>query len=88
MGNCLEAYILVKIATQTDMCGYSRSVLEKITKIKGVKDAQLLFGDFDAIVHLDMPKIHDIENTIMEEIHLIEGVESTLTLLCVDEKIL
>jgi len=88
MGICLEAYILVKIATQTDMCGYSRSVLEKIITVKGVKDAQLLFGDFDAIVHLDMPKIHDIENTVMEEIHLIEGVESTLTLLCVDEKIL
>jgi len=84
----LEAYILVKIATQTDMCGYSRSVLEKIITVKGVKDAQLLFGDFDAIVHLDMPKIHDIENTVMEEIHLIEGIESTLTLLCVDEKIL
>jgi DNA-binding Lrp family transcriptional regulator len=84
----MEAYILVKIATQTDMCGYSRSVIEKITKIKGVKEAQLLFGDFDAIVQLDMPKIHDIENTVMEEIHLIEGVESTLTLICVDEKIL
>jgi len=84
----LEAYILVKIATQTDMCGYSRSVLEKIMTLKGTKDAQLLFGDFDAIVHLDLPKIHDIENTVMEEIHLIEGVESTLTLLCVDEKIL
>ncbi len=88
MGVCLEAYILVKIATQTDMCGYSRSVLEKIMTLKGTKDAQLLFGDFDAIVHLDLPKIHDIENTVMEEIHLIEGVESTLTLLCVDEKIL
>jgi len=84
----LEAYILIKIATQTDMCGYSRSVLEKILAVKGVKDAQLLFGDFDAIVRLDMPKIHDIENTVMEEIHLVEGVESTLTLLCVDETIL
>ncbi len=84
----MEAYILIKIATQTDMCGYSRSVLEKIIAVKGVKDAQLLFGDFDAIVRLDMPKIHDIENTVMEEIHLVEGVESTLTLLCVDETIL
>ena len=84
----MEAYVLVKIGTQTDMCGYSRSVIERITKIDGVKEAQLLFGDFDAIVQLDMPKIHDIENTVMEEIQMIEGVESTLTLLCVDEKIL
>ena len=37
---------------------------------------------------LNMPKIHDIENTVMEEIQMIEGVESTLTLLCVDEKVL
>ena len=84
----MEAYIFIKIATQSDMCGFSRSVLERIAKVKGVKDADLLFGDFDAILHVDLPKIHDVENTVMEEIHLIEGVESTLTLLCVDEKIL
>jgi len=84
----VEAYVLVKIATQTDVCGYSRSVIEKIKKKKGVEDTHLLFGDFDAIVKLDMPKIHDIENMIMEEIQMIEGVEGTLTLLCVDEKII
>lgn len=84
----MEAYVLVRIATQTDMCGFSRSVIEKIEKMKGVEKANLLFGDFDAILKIKMPKIHDIENTVMEEIHMIEGVESTLTLLCVDEKIL
>lgn len=84
----MEAYIFVKIVAQSDMCGYNRSVLERIAKIEGVKDAQLLFGDYDAIVFLDLPKIHDIENTVMEEIHLVEGVESTLTLLSVDEDVL
>ncbi len=84
----MEAYVLMKIATQTDVCGFSRSVIEEIKKMKGVEDAQLLFGDFDAVLKLDMPKIHDVENMVMEEIQMIEGVESTLTLLCVDEKIL
>ncbi len=85
----MEAYVLIKIATQTDVCGFSRSVLEKINnKLAGIKNADLLFGDFDAILKLNMPKIHDIENTVMEEIQMIEGVESTLTLLCVDEKAL
>ena len=51
-------------------------------------DAHLLFGDFDAVLKLDMPKIHDVENMVMEEIHMIEGVEGTLTLLCVDEEVL
>ncbi len=84
----MEAYVLVKIATQTDVCGFSRSVIEKIAKMKGVEKANLLFGDFDAILKINMPKIHDIENSVMEEIHMIEGVESTLTLLCVDERII
>jgi len=79
---------LVKIATDADVCGFSRSVVEKISKMKGVVDAHLLFGDFDAILKLNMPKIHDIENTVMEEIRMIEGIESTLTLLCVDEELL
>jgi len=55
-------------------------------KINGVEDAQLLFGDYDTIVKLNAPKIHDIENLVIEEIWMIEGVESTITLLCVDEE--
>jgi DNA-binding Lrp family transcriptional regulator len=84
----LEAYVLVKIATQTDVCGFSRSVIEKIGKMKGIEKVSLLFGDFDAILKVKLPKIHDIENTVMEEIHMIEGVESTMTLLFVDESVI
>jgi DNA-binding Lrp family transcriptional regulator len=84
----LEAYILVKIATQTEVCGYNRSIVDKLMTMKGVENAQLLFGDYDAIVKLNLPKIHEIENLVIEEISMINGVESTLTLLCVDEKIL
>ena len=88
MGWIVEAYILIKIATQTEKCGYNRSVVDKLMSMKGVENTQLLFGDYDAIAKLKMPKIHDIENLVIEEISMIEGVESTLTLLCVDEKIL
>jgi DNA-binding Lrp family transcriptional regulator len=84
----MEAYVLIKIATDTDVCGFSRSVVDKVSKMKGVVDAHLLFGDFDAILKLDLPKVHDIENMVMEEIRMIEGVESTLTLLAVDEGVL
>jgi len=84
----VEAYILVKIFTQTEKSGYNRSVVEKICHIKGVENAQLLFGDYDAIVKLNVPKIHDVENIVIEEISMIDGVESTVTLLCVNEEIL
>jgi DNA-binding Lrp family transcriptional regulator len=84
----MEAYILIKIATQTEVCGYNRSVVDKLMMMKGVENAQLLFGDYDAIVKLNLPKIHEVENLVIEEISMITGVESTLTLLCVDEKLI
>jgi DNA-binding Lrp family transcriptional regulator len=84
----VEAYILIKIATQTEVCGYNRSVVDKLMMMKGVENAQLLFGDYDAIVKLNLPKIHEVENLVIEEISMITGVESTLTLLCVDEKLI
>jgi DNA-binding Lrp family transcriptional regulator len=84
----VEAYILVKISTQTEVYGYGRSVVEKLMMIKGVENAQLLFGDYDAIVKLNVPKIHDVENLVIEEFSMVEGIESTITLLCVDEGIL
>ena len=81
----VEAYILVRISTQTELHGYGRTVVEKLMMIKGVENAQLLFGDCDAIVKLNVPKIHDVENCVIEEISMTEGIESTITLLCVDE---
>ena len=84
----MEAYILVKISTQREVYGHARSVVEKLMMMKGVENAQLLFGDYDAIVKLNLPKIHDVENLVVEEISMIEGIKSTITLLCVDEGIL
>jgi DNA-binding Lrp family transcriptional regulator len=83
----MEAYTLVKISRQTEYCGYARSIVEKLM-MKGVENAQLLFGEYDIIVKLRAPKIHDIENLVFEEISMIEGIDSTTTLLCVDERIL
>jgi DNA-binding Lrp family transcriptional regulator len=84
----VEAYVLVKIHTQTEMQGFNRAVVEKIRSKSGVEKAELLFGDYDAIVKLNLPKIHDCENLIIEELSMIEGVGSTVTLLCVDDSIL
>lgn len=84
----MEAYILVKISTQTEMFGFNRTLVEKLSSMKGVEYAQLLFGDYDAIVKLNVPKIHDCENMVIEEISTILGIQSTVTLLCVNEEIL
>jgi len=84
----VEAYVLIKISTQREVYGFNRSLVEKLRTLKVVENADLLFGDYDAIAKLNVPKIHDCENLVIEEISTIEGVQSTVTLLCVDEKIL
>jgi len=84
----MEAYILVKIATQTEELGFNRSVVDKLSQMEGVEYAQLLFGDYDAILKLNVPKIHDCENLVIEDISTVKGVQSTVTLLCIDEGIL
>ena len=84
----IEAYILVKIATQREVYGFNRSVAEKLRAMEGVDSAELLFGDYDAILKLKVLKIHDCENLVIEEISTIDGVQSTVTLLCVDDEIL
>ncbi len=84
----LDAYILVRMSTKSEVHGHARSIVEKLLMMEGVESAQLLFGDYDAIVKLNVPKIHDVENLVIEEISMIDGIESTATLLCVDEGIL
>jgi DNA-binding Lrp family transcriptional regulator len=84
----VDAYTLVKISVQKEVYGYARSVAEKLMMMNGVENAQLLFGDYDAITKLNAPKTHGVENLVIEEISMIEGIESTITLLCVDEGIL
>jgi len=84
----VEAYVLLRIAHKREMCGFARSVVEKIRKMKEVREADLLFGEYNAIIHLCAKKIHDVENLVLEDMALIEGVESTVTLLCVDEHVL
>ena len=84
----MEAYVLLKISRQREMYGFGRSVVEKLRTIKGVKSADLLFGDYDAIVRVDADRVHNVENLVMEKVSTSEGIESTVTLLCVDETLL
>ena len=84
----MEAYVLLKISRQREMYGFGRSVVEKLRTIKGVKSVDLLFGDYDAIAKVDADRAHNVENLVMEKVATSEGVESTVTLLCVDERIL
>lgn len=80
----VEAFVLLKISREV----FTRGVVNEVGSLEGVEEAEMLFGDYDALAKLKVGKIHDIENLVVDKISRVEGVESTVTLLCVDEEIL
>lgn len=84
----VDAFILLRISRQREMMGFGKAIVAKLAAITGVESAELLFGEYDAIVKLKAEKIHDLENRVLEEIALVEGIDTSTTLLCVNDAVL
>jgi len=54
--------------------GTKKSFMEKIRKIKAVKEAHLLIGIFDAVVKIESDNIENLEKVYLNEIDSIAGV--------------
>ncbi|MDH5806626.1 MAG: Lrp/AsnC ligand binding domain-containing protein [Candidatus Methanomethylicaceae archaeon] len=75
----MKAFIEIKITP-----GSLESVLEAIKKIEGVKEAYPVTGHCDIMAIIEASDIKVLGNIITKCIHIIRGVESTETLLCVE----
>jgi DNA-binding Lrp family transcriptional regulator len=84
----VDAFVLIRISRQREMMGFGKAIAAKLSAITGVETAELLFGEYDAIVKLKAEKIHDLENRVLEEIALVEGIDTSTTLLCVNDAVL
>ena len=80
----VEAYVLLKISREV----FTLGVVDQLRKIPGVEEAEMLFGDYDAIVKIRAEKIHEIENLVVNQIRSIKGVQSNMTMVCVDDKVI
>ncbi|HMM42325.1 MAG TPA: Lrp/AsnC ligand binding domain-containing protein [Thermomicrobiales bacterium] len=69
-----RAYILV----HTEV-GTIEQVQSALRGLAGVRDADVVSGDVDLVVTLDLPTTEDIGRLVMRELHGIEGVEGTTT---------
>jgi DNA-binding Lrp family transcriptional regulator len=54
--------------------GTKKSFMEKIGKIKAVKEAHLLIGIFDAIAKIESENIEELEKVYLNEIDSIAGI--------------
>jgi DNA-binding Lrp family transcriptional regulator len=74
-----KALVLLTLEPTTE-----RNVLEKLRKLKGVKEAHFLYGPYDAYVLIEGQTSSALQELVMEKIRRIEGISSTMTCFIAD----
>lgn len=75
----MKAYIMIKIHA-----GDVKEVVQSLRKVKGVVEAHMTFGPYDAVAVVETADIARLGAITASEIQPIPGVEQTLTCLAVD----
>jgi DNA-binding Lrp family transcriptional regulator len=75
----MKAYVLIKIHA-----GEVKEVVDRLRKVKGVAEAHMTFGPYDAVAVVETGDITDLGAITALEIQPIPGVDQTLTCLAVD----
>ncbi|MEM4229452.1 MAG: Lrp/AsnC ligand binding domain-containing protein [Thermoproteota archaeon] len=72
----LRAYLLIVCEV-----GLERDIEETIRRVANVKDVDVVYGEYDIIVKIEVNDIKQLEG-VVSEIRRIKGVLRTMTLLC------
>jgi DNA-binding Lrp family transcriptional regulator len=72
----VEAYILIKVKV-----GAERNVVEKLKKLKEIRDINELYGEWDIIAKIEVPNIEDLDALITEKIRDNDEIELTSTMI-------
>jgi DNA-binding Lrp family transcriptional regulator len=75
-----QAYILL-----TTEGGTEDNVLSQVKNIAGVEHAYVSYGVYDIIIKVKAETMQELKDVVTYRIRKIESVQSTLTLLMVDE---
>lgn len=70
------AYVILVVSV-----GQEYRILEEIKKLKEVKDAHIVYGEYDIIAQVEVDSIKKLENVI-RYIRNIKGVLRSITLIC------
>jgi DNA-binding Lrp family transcriptional regulator len=75
----MKAYVMINVRT-----GEIREVVRNLSKLEGVKEANMTFGPYDIVVVIEARDVNMLGKLIAEEIQPIPGVVETLTCLAVE----
>lgn len=75
----IEAYVLLRIRP-----GMDRSVFRTIDKLKQVKVAETVYGEYDLLTRVQLETMDDLDAFIFDKVRTIDGVERTTTLITIE----
>jgi len=75
----ISAYLLARVKPNKD-----REVLEKLRKLKPVKEAATLYGEYDVIAKLQVETLEDLDTFIFDTVRTIAGIDATTTLIATE----
>lgn len=75
----MKAFVEIKVVT-----GSLDLVLEALKKIEGVKEVYTVTGHCDIIAIVEAADLKSLGEIVTKRIHLVKGVKSTETLICVE----
>jgi len=71
----IGAYVLI-IAKS----GFEKQVLEKLRKLKEIKDAKIVYGEYDIIAKIQVGDVSDLNDFLIDKVRNLE-IEKTSTLI-------
>ncbi len=70
----VRTYVLIEMTA-----GHSRSLVETVRGLDGVKDVARVTGPYDVIVVLEAEGVDEISDIVSQQIHSMAGVVRTTT---------
>ena len=75
----VEAIVLVRVGSGEHL-NFIKIVKEELSKIKGIKEVNGVFGRWDFVIKLETRTLGDLGNLVTDCVRGIKGVQSTETL--------
>ena len=77
----ISAYVLIDVEA-----GKLRPVLTALKKKKEVQSVHLVTGPHDVIALIEAPDINELSEIVAETIQKVQGVQRTMTCICVEQE--
>lgn len=72
----MYAYILVSVIP-----GNERDIFDHLSDLPNIKDAHILFGEWDIILKVEAESPEQIEKFVIDDVRTMEGIELTSTMI-------